>query len=130
MSDREKAYQVYCWIEKNITYSGVTEQSGWVLAGTTVLKTHKGNCYAYYATSAALLSRLGIENTLIQEEDGGHFWNLVKIDGNWYHFDTTNGWGTQRFLWTDAQMDSYVYNHPRLGDICYDWDHSKYPSTP
>lgn len=130
MSERELAYSVYCYVEKNISYAGVTPQEGFITAGIKTLKIGKGNCYGYYAASAALLTRLGFENIEIHTEDLSHFWNMVKIEGSWYHFDTTNGWGAQRFLFTDAQLASYSYNNPDVGLICYSWDRSKYPATP
>lgn len=131
MSDREKAYAVYSWVEKNIRYSGVSDMSNWKTGGVTALSTKKGNCYAYYSASRALLTRLGFETIEISEEDKSHYWNLVKVNGSWYHFDTTSGWGTQRFLWTDSQMSSYEYYNKNLGrNISYDWDKTAYPATP
>lgn len=42
---------------------------------------------------------------------GGHAWNLVKIDGQWYHLDTTwnDGCGdrSQYFLIPDSYFDGY-----------------------
>ena len=91
----------------------------------------KGNCYAYYSASAALLTRAGIENMEIHEPDMSHVWNLVKMDGQWYHFDATPGWGEQRFLWTDEQMENYsYYNEDVEHEISYDWDHAEFPATP
>lgn len=130
MSQRDKARAVYDWVENNIRYSGTTPITDWITGGISTLNSRKGNCFGFYSVSASLLTRLGIENMEIHEEDDSHFWNLVKIDGAWYHFDTTKGWGTERFLWTDAQMDAYEYDNGTYGVIRYNWDHSKYPATP
>lgn len=130
MSEREKARAVYDWVENNIRYSGTTPITDWITGGISTLNSRKGNCFGFYSVSASLLTRLGIENMEIHEEDDSHFWNLVKVDGAWYHFDTTKGWGTERFLWTDAQMDAYEYDNGTYGVIRYNWDHSKYPATP
>lgn len=130
MSQRDKARAVYDWVENNIRYSGTTPITDWITGGISTLNSRKGNCFGFYSVSASLLTRLGIENIEIHEEDDSHFWNLVNIDGAWYHFDTTKGWGTERFLWTDAQMDAYEYDNGTYGVIRYNWDHSKYPPTP
>ena len=38
-----------------------------------------------------LLYRCGINSTLISgtAAGGGHMWNMVKVDGEWYHIDVT-----------------------------------------
>ena len=131
MTDREKAYAIYCWVEESIRYSGHTKMDGWQNGAFRALTTMKGNCYAYYSASAALLTRAGIENMEIHEPDMSHVWNLVKMDGEWYHFDATPGWGEQRFLWTDEQMENYsYYNEDVEHEISYDWDHAEFPATP
>ena len=43
-----------------------------------------------YIKSVKLLYQTSIENLEIQRDtpDNPHYWNLVNIDGQWYHFDT------------------------------------------
>lgn len=131
MSEYEKARAIYTWVENHIRYSGNTAENGWVSGAKTTLSSGKGNCYGYYSVSAALLTRAGLENLQVNEPDYSHYWNLVKVDGNWYHWDTTAGWGGERFLLTDAQMDNYSYYNASVGEtLVYTWDHSSVPNTP
>ncbi len=131
MTEREKAYAIYRWVEGHIRYSGVTAENGWVNGAKTALATGKGNCYAFYSVSAALLTRAGFENLQVNEPDNSHYWNLVRIDGCWYHWDTTAGWGGERFLLTDAQLEAYAYYNASVGEtLTYHWNHASVPATP
>ena len=86
----------------------------------------------YYAVASALLTRAGIENMEIQRDNPAspHYWNLVKVNGCWYHFDTCphySGHWLQSFLLTDAQVRAYSeYEVPGY----YSFDPSLYPATP
>ena len=56
-----------------------------------------------------------------------HFWNLVRVNGAWYHFDACPYCGgNDFFLWTDAQID----NFSALNGNCFERDKSLYPTTP
>ena len=131
MTDREAAYKVYCWIEDKIDYKGGTEMVDWVAIAKEVLVTRKGNCFAYYSVSRAMLTRLGYENVMATEYEFTHYWNMVKVDGYWWHWDTTNNWGTQRFLWTSEQLLAYKkYKSDGVSYIFYDWNPEGCPQTP
>ncbi|MCL1832538.1 MAG: transglutaminase domain-containing protein, partial [Oscillospiraceae bacterium] len=65
-----------------------------------ILKNLKGNCIAFQRASEIMLQRAGIETRRIQNDytrgygaDKNvyirHSWNLIKIEGKWYHFDAT-----------------------------------------
>jgi len=91
MSDDEKLRAVYRWVRGNVRYNhtGYTES---VLQGAhEALTRGYGDCYTFYAVSEVLLTEAGIENMMIRripEAAVDHYWNLVHIDGEWYHFDT------------------------------------------
>lgn len=55
------------------------------------LTTKTGNCYVHALCLQALLREKGIETKLIWCEDKSHYWNLVKINGEWKHMDSTPG---------------------------------------
>ncbi len=134
MSQSEKAWAVYSWCTGNLYYSTRTSHlmGQFVNSAYSGLTTRSGNCYIYYAAASALLTRAGIENIEIQRNDPAnpHYWNLVNIDGFWYHFDTCPhyaGHELQCFLLTDAEVKAYsdyeVANY-------YSFDSSLYPATP
>lgn len=130
MSERDKAYAIYKWVSKNVRYRGSSDTSDWIEGAKYSLTNRKGNCYAFYTASRALLARAGFETTGATSYSYDHYWNIVKVDGVWRHFDTTPGWGTERFLWTGTQIDNYVYYNDELGrNISYGWNPEGCPET-
>lgn len=135
MTDWQKAYAVYCWCCNNISYSSSTANliEQYVNAAYTGLSYRYGNCYVYYAVASTLLTDCGIENIKVQRVPGyssPHYWNLVKIDGAWYHMDTCphyRDYPLDSFLLTDRDLEEYTM-------YCvagyYDFDHNLYPATP
>jgi len=84
-------------------------------------------CEGYAEAASILLNRAGVETKIITgaSKGVGHAWNLVKIDGEFYHLDIT---------WDDPyQADEkcgirYYYFNLTDADISSDhqWDESKY----
>ena len=56
-----------------------------------LLDTGRGSCEAYSATLCILLELAGIPARLVTGEAGGgpHAWNMVQLEGTWYHVDAT-----------------------------------------
>ena len=91
------------------------------------LKDGKGVCQSYTLTATALFNRLGIESVYVQSEAMNHIWNLVRVDGNWYHLDITWNDPTpdvfgkashKNFLLNDADIAAARhYNWSIAGDI-------------
>lgn len=131
MSEKDMAKAVYDYIETYIRYSGVTKEGDWINGAITALTTNKGNCYGFCCGSRALLTRLGFENMEVVSIEKDHYWNLVKVNGSWYHFDTTKGWGGQRFLLTDKEMEEFSYYNSNIDCVLtYSWNRDNYPETP
>lgn len=130
MTEREQAYAIYQWVNQNVKYRGISDTSDWIEGAKYALTYKKGNCYAFYAASRGLLTRAGFENVEATEYEFTHYWNIVKVDGVWRHFDTTTGWGTERFLWTGTQILEYSYYSEGYGrDIIYEWNPEGCPNT-
>ena len=65
-----------------------------------------GNCYVHAKCLKALLDYFGYENDLIwlMPLYNPHYWNLIKIDGVWYHIDSTPAVSHQKYsIMTNAQ---------------------------
>ncbi len=114
MTPREKAKEIYDWASDRITYSNSTSylMGDFYQSAFSGLTYRRGNCYTYFAVTSLLLTRAGVENIEIQRNDPAkpHYWNLVKIDGKWYHLDTCPhfaGHQKEVFLWTDSQVAEY-----------------------
>lgn len=48
-----------------------------------------GVCQAYMLGYKAVLDRLGITSAAVSSKALNHIWNLVYLDGSWYHIDVT-----------------------------------------
>lgn len=134
MTQRQKAEAIFEWCSSNIAYSSADDQymGNIIPAAYTGMTSHKGNCYTYYAVSATLLRRAGIQNMEICRDNPNqpHYWNLVKINGSWYHFDACphpSGHYLRCFLLTDAQVRAYSENEVK---DYYRFAEGKYPATP
>lgn len=46
-------------------------------------------CQGYALAYKLLLNKLGIDCIMVTSEDMNHAWNLVRLDGSWYHVDVT-----------------------------------------
>ncbi|MBE7064768.1 MAG: hypothetical protein E7384_03005 [Ruminococcaceae bacterium] len=63
------------------------------------LKDGTGVCMAYELLYMSLLDTAGIDSSYA--ENGGHIWNVVKINNQWYHVDAT---------WDDPIVNQTEYN--------------------
>lgn len=82
-------------IENCVYDESLAKNTGYDLLvnGTTV-------CLGYAKAYQDLLSRIGIPSIVVSSEAMEHAWNLVQLDGQWYHVDVT---------WDDPSPDTYGY---------------------
>ncbi|MDD2648101.1 MAG: Ig-like domain-containing protein [Eubacteriales bacterium] len=59
--------------------------------GGSAILTGSGTCQAYAEAYSLLLDKAGINNAYVSGygNGGDHLWNLVELDGEWVHVDTT-----------------------------------------
>ncbi len=97
-----------------------------------ILKDGEGVCDAYSRLLGLLLTEAGIENKEVVGKVGGaaednHAWNLVRINGNYYHLDAT-------FNDQDKEMNYYLVSDKYLkslkGVLRRAWNYSSYPAAP
>ena len=76
-----------------------------------------GDSRAFAQIYAAMCTRIGLEAATISGTRDGekHHWNLVRIDGVWYHLDLLAS--NQFRPMTDGEMTDY------------DWDREAYPAA-
>ena len=87
----------------------------------SALTTGKATCQGYAMTAYKMLNLAGIENKIVVGTLDGiaHGWNLVKLNGKWYHLDTTND---------DVVNDKYfLKNDKTLRDNGFVWEANDYP---
>lgn len=88
LNEYSKVLRVHDWLAENVTYTteGVPESMA-----QAFLK-REANCVGFSKLAKRILDHLGVRSTIVlgESRDGkGHAWNLVRIDGKWYHNDFT-----------------------------------------
>ncbi len=80
----------------------------------SVFLGHRSVCQGYSKATQYLLNELGIFSTLVfgKAAGGDHSWNLVNVDGDYYHLDTT---------WGDASYSGASEYTGRAPSINYDY---------
>ena len=103
MTDLEKEYKLHEYIVRHTKYEvvyGLPNPDGY-----DVLVDGHGVCLSY-ANAFCLLGNVAGINTIVINSDT-HSWNMVEIDGKWYHVDT---------LWDDTvdndgdELSFYYFN--------------------
>lgn len=111
MNDAEKALFVHDLICAEFSYD--TSYTFADMLGFLTTKT--GTCQGYAWTYMAVLRELEIECCYVASDSINHIWNMVKIDGEWYHCDLTwddnasNIADRRHFLCSDKRAESLGY---------------------
>nr|WP_274600933.1 Ig-like domain-containing protein [Clostridium yunnanense] len=117
MNDFEKERAIHDWIEKNVAYdTTLVKHSDY----DAVAYPYKTVCQGYALLSYKMLNQAGIQTKIVEGTAGGqaHAWNLVYLDGAWYHFDST---------WDDPLPDvagRVTYDYYNLTDAQIKLNHS------
>ncbi|MEI4831981.1 transglutaminase domain-containing protein [Bacillus sp. FJAT-53711] len=125
MDDHEKVKAVHDYVVKLISYDTSLQAH----TAYEALTNHSAVCQGYALLTYQLLKEAGLHVRIVEGTGNGqpHAWNLVEIEGKWYHLDTTfddpvpdvqNRVTYSYFDLTDDQIS---------GD--HVWDHSQYPSA-
>lgn len=126
-TDKKKTEAIYTYLRKYFSYVDHSDKSSWEKSAKYGLMYESGDCFTYYAAARILLTRAGIPNIMIKKVPGyssNHWWNLVYINGGWYHFDTTPRKNQAMFcLLTDTQILSYS----KKNGNCHDFNSDLYP---
>ncbi len=122
--------EIHDYIIDNCDYSLEDENIGSSVYGALV--AGKAACEGYSKAAKLLLDAAGIENTVItgkSESDtgpsGAHMWNVVRLNGKWYHLDCTwddpideSGKETKNHLYFNVNDKSISHTH---SDFSYDF---------
>lgn len=142
MTEFEKALYIHDYIvlhsEYDLELLEYMEANNFTLPGElrsekyteySILVNGTGVCGSYALAYRAVLNAAGMECLYLSSREMNHAWNLVKIDGNWYHVDccwddpVPDTYGRARrtyFLRTDSEIMNL--NH-------YTWSPGQYKAT-
>ncbi len=134
MTLREKAWEIYEYENKLLTYTGVSDKTDWMFEAYNGLTNKVGDCFTYFSMSELLLNRIGMETMRVERMskpgEAKHYWHLVNFGEGWYHFDACiHIPKLVSFMLTDAEMDAFS---ARVGkdNYYYRFDKANYPRTP
>ncbi|QJD86448.1 transglutaminase domain-containing protein [Cohnella herbarum] len=121
MNDHQKEKTIHDWIVTNLAYdTRLVSYSAYdgIVNGKTV-------CQGYALLTYEMMRQAGIPVKIVEGTSRGiaHTWNLVQLDGKWYHLDTT---------WDDPVPDvagRIAYNYYNLTDSQLRTDHKWKPSA-
>ena len=104
------ARNIFNWVHSHIYYAHVPGRPSYAKACYRGFSKRSGDCYVYYACCKMLLDLAGIPNMMVKRYPvygSNHYWNLVKLNGQWYHCDATvfKHRRTIYFMCTDKQID-------------------------
>lgn len=129
MNSHKKEKAIHDYIVKNVEYDTSLER----YSAYNALSEGKTVCQGYALLAYKMLTEAGVENKIVIGSAGsgsdseGHAWNLVKLDGKWYHLDCT---------WDDPVPDvkgRILYDYYNLTDSQiskdHNWDRLVYPSA-
>ena len=85
MSELQIALSVHDYLAANSCY----DESKTYYEGYDLLVRGTAVCSGYAEAYMDILKRAGVECTYVISEAMDHGWNLVKIEGQWYHVDVT-----------------------------------------
>lgn len=85
MSDLDKALWLHDYICVRYAYdSKLTNYDAY-----TFFRDRRGVCQGYTLAYMALMKACGIRTDFAASSDMNHIWNLIELDGAWYHVDLT-----------------------------------------
>lgn len=87
MNNHQRVKVIHDYVVKNLKYDEKLQK----YTAYEGLKTGEVVCQGYTLLAYKLLKTAGIDNYIVEGTAGGqtHAWNLVSLDGKWYHLDTT-----------------------------------------
>jgi transglutaminase-like putative cysteine protease len=134
MTDYQKELAIHDYLIENCEYDVEGYESGKIEADSFnaygALCLGVAVCEGYAEAAALLLNRAGVETLVITGDSRGekHAWNIVKIDGDYYHLDVTwNDPVQQNSISTIKYYDYFNLTDKEIGKD-HSWDKEKYVS--
>ena len=108
----ETARAIFNWVHDTLWFRLLGSSLSYEDAAYRGFTRHNGDCYVYYSCCKMLLDMAGIENMRVDRypryNGNIHYWLLVKLNGEWYHCDATEGYNDHPGIWfmcTDEQIN-------------------------
>ncbi|MDR2646696.1 MAG: hypothetical protein LBB67_01020 [Oscillospiraceae bacterium] len=136
LTDAEKVLWVNEYIVTHTWYDLSNPEIWEIYSVYGVLGAGKGVCQGYAQSFLLLMQKLGVPCIFLGSVGMNHAWNLVQIDGSWYHVDTTwndttleqvlPGYSDHTFL---LLSDSTISDASYFSQTHYGWAPTTYKAT-
>lgn len=96
LSDLEKVVGVHDYLIRNVNYGRSPENLFRAQSKIGAFLDKKAVCQGYSLAFSSLMNKLNVNNRTVYGNtiDTKHAWNMVQLDGEWYHLDVTFDYGT------------------------------------
>ena len=121
-NDIDTARAIFTWVHSHIYYQTIGHSQTYEEAAYMGFTKKTGDCYVYFSCAKMLLDRAEIPNLMVKRypvKKSAHFWNLVQLDGKWYHCDAT--------VYKDHPEMYFMCTDDEIGDKYHQFDKSLYP---
>lgn len=133
MSEYEKVKSIHDYIINNTRYdysnylSDTIPDVSYTIKG--VIIDGVAVCQGYAETFLLFMNLLGIENKFIVGYGNGvsHAWNLVRLEGDWYHVDTTWDDPISKSGKNLLEYDYFLINDTQMS-LDHVWETTDYPT--
>lgn len=139
MEPWQQLLNIHEYIITHCTYDSTTSNNSY-----SALVDGKTACYGYSRLFLEIMERIGIPCKIVIAEDAGnglgHAWNVVQLDGEWYHIDLTwddptgcprYGFGKHdHFLKSDADFLTETNGHNFSWNVDVTCGSRKYSAAP
>jgi hypothetical protein len=119
MDESQKEKEIHDYIVTHIVYDDELINA----TAYDALSTGRATCDGYAELTCRMLQEAGIESEIVKSSD--HAWNLIKIEGIWYHMDCT--WDAGLY----EQRGELLYDYYNLSDTemqeFQSWNTSEHP---
>lgn len=125
MGTHKKIKNITDYIAANVRYDNSKQR----YSAYDALINGESTCQGYALLTYLMLNQVDVENKIIRGnmDDQKHAWNLVKVNGNWYHLDLTQ---------ISSHFQKYgqlIYNEYMVSDralsLKYIWNQGEYPQA-
>lgn len=114
--EAEKAQYIHDWLCLNFSYDESLSCDNMYL----FLKEGRGTCQGYTYTYMEMLRAVGIECSFAASDSMAHIWNIVKIEGEWYHVDVT--WDDYPEIFASLEYASFLKSDTGIKETAHiDW---------
>lgn len=89
MSQFQKVAIIHDELILNCEYSNIADSQYTRTSIYDCIVNGYSNCQGYTSSISYLLKQAGIKSEIVESQQMNHVWNLVEIDGSYYHLDAT-----------------------------------------